>query len=56
MPSEKDFGYKMETKASEAQVRQREKLYELFRNRPMPDDQLLLSLGLAPRVRHRANH
>lgn len=46
MSTEKDFGYKMETKSSEAQVRQREVLYRLFRERPMPDDQLLLSLGL----------
>ena len=36
----------METKSSDAQMRQREELYRLFRERPMPDDELLLSLGL----------
>ncbi|MEQ8390865.1 MAG: crotonobetainyl-CoA--carnitine CoA-transferase [Thalassospira sp.] len=44
--SQKEFGYKMETKATDAQVAHREKLYDLFRNRPMPDDQLMICLGL----------
>jgi hypothetical protein len=46
MSVEKDFGYKMETKASESQLAHRELLYQLFRDRPMPDDQLLICLGL----------
>lgn len=46
MSSEKDFGYRMETKASEAQIKHREIIYKLFRERPMPDDQLLINLGL----------
>lgn len=46
MSSEKDIGYKMETKASEQQLAHRELLYRLFRNRPIPDDQLLICLGL----------
>lgn len=36
----------LETKATPEQVRQREQLYELFRARPMPDDELFISLGL----------
>lgn len=46
MGSEKDFGYKMETKASDQQLAHRELLYRLFRDRPVPDDQLLICLGL----------
>ena len=46
MSSEKDFGYTMETKASEQQLAHRELLYQLFRDRPLPDDQLLICLGL----------
>ena len=46
MSSEKDFGYTMETKASEQQLAHREKLYQLFKCRPMPDDQLLICPGL----------
>jgi len=46
MSNEKDFGYREETKASEAQIKHREVLYKLFRERPMPDDQLLTNLGL----------
>ena len=38
--------YRQETKASEENLRQRETLYRLFRERPMSDDQLLISLGL----------
>jgi hypothetical protein len=44
--SEKNFGYKMETKASQTQLAHRELLYKLFQNRPIPDDQLLICLGL----------
>ena len=43
---QEQFGYKMETKASEAQMAHREVLYRLFRERPLPDDQLLINLGL----------
>jgi hypothetical protein len=46
MSNESDFGYRLETKASDAQLKQREVLYNLFRKRPMPDDQLLMNLGL----------
>lgn len=46
MSDDKDSGYKMETKASDAQVAHREVLYGLFRDRPMPDEQLLICLGL----------
>ena len=41
-----DYGYTQETKSSPEKVAQREELYRLFRERPMPDDQLLVSLGL----------
>ena len=44
--SREKFGYEMETKASNVEVAHREKLYKLFRDRPMPDDQLMISLGL----------
>ena len=43
---QEQFGYKMETKAGDEQLAQREALYQLFRDRPMPDDQLLINLGL----------
>jgi hypothetical protein len=43
---QQDFGYVQETKASAAQMAHREKLYQLFRDRPMPDEQLLTTLGL----------
>ena len=43
---QKDFGYKGETKASDAQLAHRETLYRLFRERPMPDDQTMICLGL----------
>ena len=46
MSSEKDLGYRMETKAPEAQIKHREILYRLFREHPMPDDQLLINPGL----------
>ena len=41
-----EFNYIEETKATEENMRQREVLYRLFNERPMPDDQLLSSLGL----------
>ena len=40
------FDYKEETKSSEARLQQREELYQLFSQRPLPDDQLLTCLGL----------
>lgn len=40
------FDYKEETKSSDAALKQREELYRLFRERPLPDDQLLTCLGL----------
>jgi len=39
-------GYKQESRSSEETIKKREKLYELFRGRPMPDDQLLVNLGM----------
>lgn len=46
MSSEKDFGYTMETKASSQQLAHRELIYQMFKDRPMPDDQLLICPGL----------
>jgi hypothetical protein len=46
MGSPQGFDYRMETKASEQQLAHREVLYDLFKNRPMSDDQLLICLGL----------
>lgn len=46
MSDEKDLGYTMETKASAQQLAHRELLYRLFKDRPMPDDELLICLGL----------
>ncbi len=46
MTKNSDIGYKMETKASEQQLAHRELLYQLFRDCPIPDDQLLICLGL----------
>ncbi len=40
------FRYTQETKASAAKVQQREELYKLFAQRPLPDDQLLTCLVL----------
>ncbi len=39
-------GYKQESRSTDERAAKREKLYELFKRRPMPDDQLLISLGL----------
>lgn len=41
-----ELAYTQETKSSAAQVAHREELYRLFRERPMPDDQLLTTMGL----------
>ena len=46
MSQKTDFGYKQETKSTDNQLKHRERLYELFNQRPMPDDQLMLTLGL----------
>ena len=43
---QEQFGYKGETKATDEQMAHREMLYRLFRERPMPDDQLMICLGL----------
>ena len=43
---QEQFGYKGETKATDEQLAHRETLYRLFRERPMPDDQLMICLGL----------
>ncbi len=46
MTNESEQAYRMETKASDLQVAHRELLYKLFRERPMPDEELLICLGL----------
>lgn len=46
MNKETDISYKMETKSSDEQVAHRELLYQLFRDRPIPDEELLICLGL----------
>lgn len=46
MKNENPSGYKMETKASDQQLEHRERLYQLFRERPLPDEELLICLGL----------
>jgi hypothetical protein len=46
MSSEKDFDYMMETKANAQNLDHRQLLYQMFKDRPMPDDQLLICLGL----------
>ena len=43
---ENNVNYKLETKSTPAQIAEREKIADLFRSRPMPDDHLLVSLGL----------
>lgn len=40
------YNYVQETKSSPEKLKEREILYSLFQSRPMPDDQLLTSLGL----------
>ena len=39
-------GYRQDGRTTNEKAHNREKLYELFRHRPMPDDQLLVSLGM----------
>lgn len=41
-----EYDYKQETKAPPDKIEHRKQLYRLFQERPMPDDQLLISLGL----------
>ena len=41
-----EFDYVQESKASNEKIAERQALYDLFAQRPMPDDQLLISLGL----------
>jgi len=38
--------YKQESRTSEEKLKHREKLYKLFKERPLPDDQLLVNLGM----------
>jgi hypothetical protein len=38
--------YRQQSRSTDEQVANRERLYELFRQRPLPDDQLLINLGL----------
>ncbi|MBF0347399.1 MAG: dTDP-6-deoxy-L-hexose 3-O-methyltransferase [Magnetococcales bacterium] len=42
----KQFGYTLETKANESQIAQRDKIRQMFEQRPMPDEHLLVSMGL----------
>jgi hypothetical protein len=42
--------YRQQSRSSADQVANRERLYELFRSRPMPDDQLMINLGLYMRA------
>lgn len=46
MNSSDDISYTMETKATEKQLAHREVLYKLFRDSPIPDEELLICLGL----------
>lgn len=46
MSNDNKFDYQMESKSTSAQLLHHQLLYKLFSERPMPDDQLLLSLGL----------
>jgi len=41
-----EYDYRQETKAPLDKIEHRKQLYELFEKRPMPVDQLLISLGL----------
>src|ERR1019366_10125066 len=49
MPMNAKNNYTPHNRTSSAQLSVREKLHELFRNRPMPDDELLVNLGLYTR-------
>jgi hypothetical protein len=46
MVDKEKYSYKQETKASEENIKHRDVLYKLFKERPMPDDQLLINQGL----------
>ena len=46
MTDQSEFGYRGETKSSDEEISHRQVLYELFQNRPIPDDQLMIVLGL----------
>ena len=46
MSERKETSYQLETKSTPAQIEQRNKIGDLFQNRPMPDEHLLVSLGL----------
>jgi hypothetical protein len=46
MADENKFNYQLETKSTDAQIEQRNIIAKLFKNRPMPDEHLLVSLGL----------
>ena len=39
-------GYRQDGRTAGSRVENRDLLYRLFRERPMPDDQLLVSLGM----------
>jgi len=41
-----EYNYKPETKIDPDKIAQREVLYKLFAERPMPDEQLLINLGI----------
>ena len=41
-----ECNYRLETKSTPSQIEQREKIHELFLNRPLPDEHLLVNLGL----------
>jgi len=42
----KEASYKLETKSTSSQIAQRQKIFDLFQKRPMPDEHLLVNLGL----------
>lgn len=42
----RELAYKLETKSTPAQIEQREKILRLFQDRPLPDEHLLINLGL----------
>lgn len=46
MGHETELDYIMETKANKEQLAHREILYAMFRERPIPDEQMLICLGL----------
>jgi len=46
MMEKKEAGYSLETKSTPSQIAERQKIFDLFNKRPMPDEHLLVSLGL----------